>query len=153
MTKRIAVGAIFCATLCIGTAYASAFVSDGPHWGAGFMVVGLATMLVALMALGAARGNQSLSRLVWPLTFTFTIVVVVFGAALLLPAEGAQARLFWGLPLRAALVLYGLGALPILVLPLCYALTFDGMTLSDDDLGRVRALGAAYRHASRPDAT
>ncbi len=69
------------------------------------------------------------------------------------PAEGAGARLLLGLPLRAALVLYGVGLLPIVVLPFAYAVTFDDMTLSEEDLARVRALGVAHRARRDADGT
>ena len=145
MTKRIAVGATLFATCCIALAYASAFVPGGGEWGAWSMVIGLATMVVSLMVLGVARRGRGVGRLAVPLAFTFVVIVAGFGAALLLPVETVGGRLVLGLPLRAALVLYGVGLLPILVLPLAYALTFDDMTLSEADLARVRALGVEYR--------
>jgi hypothetical protein len=37
-------------------------------------------------------------------------------------------------------VIYGIGLLPIVVLPVVYALTFESQTLSADDVQRVRAL-------------
>jgi hypothetical protein len=64
-----------------------------------------------------------------------------FGAALALPAtEGPLSRLWLGLPARAAMVIYGIGLLPIFVLPIAYALTFETQTLNADDLERVRKL-------------
>jgi len=144
MTTRIAIGATIGATCCIALAYASAFIPGGATWGAWSMVLGLATMVVSLMTLGVLRKGRGVGRLALPLAFTFVVIVAGFGAALLLPAEGGGARLLLGLPLRAALVLYGVGLLPMLVLPLAYALTFDAMTLSEDDLARVRALGVAH---------
>jgi hypothetical protein len=83
-----------------------------------------------------------------PLAFTFVVIVGGFAAALLLPAEAAGARLVLGLPLRAAVVLYGVGLCPLLVLPLTYALTFDELTLRDEDLARVRELGRQYAAAN-----
>lgn len=145
MNSRIAIGATIFATCCIALAYASAFVPGGAAWGAWCMVIGLATMVVSLMSLGVLRKGRGIGTLALPLAFTFVVIVAGFGAALMLPAEGAGARLLLGLPLRAALVLYGVGLLPILVLPLAYALTFDAMTLSEEDLARVRALGVAHK--------
>lgn len=51
--------------------------------------------------------------------------------------------LLLGLPRRAAVVVYGVGLLPVFVLPVVYALTFDAQTLRAEDLERVRALAAA----------
>lgn len=147
MTRRLAIGATVAGTCCIALAYASAFVPDGPRWGSWCMVVGLATLVVSLMALGVVRRGRGVGRLAWPLAFTFVVIVAGFGAALVLPAEGEGegARILLGLPLRAALVLYGVGLLPIFVLPFAYAATFDDMTLSEEDLAQVKALGAAHR--------
>jgi hypothetical protein len=108
------------------------------------MVIGLATIVVSLMALGVARREGGLGPLRLPIAFTFVVIVGGFSAALALPGdEGAGAALVFGLPVRAAIVLYGIGLLPMLVLPLAYALTFDRMTLSEADLERVRAMRKA----------
>lgn len=147
MIKSLAIAATMFATCCIAVAYASAFVPGGPRWGAWCMVLGLATMIVALMALGATRRRGRIGRLAIPFAFTFLVIVGCFGSALALPADGASARLILGLPVRAALVIYGVGLLPMLVLPLAYALTFDALTLSESDLAQVRALGA--QHAAK----
>jgi hypothetical protein len=70
----------------------------------------------------------------------FVMLVAGFGLALALPAEGdATARLWFGLPKRAAIVLYGIGVLPLFALPLAYAFTFEGLTLRESDIERVRA--------------
>jgi hypothetical protein len=68
--------------------------------------------------------------------------VIGFGAALALPAtEGPLSQLWLGLPARAAIVIYGIGLLPIVVLPIAYAVTFKTQTLSAEDVEKVRALG------------
>ncbi|MBA2239290.1 MAG: hypothetical protein H0W24_11405, partial [Lysobacter sp.] len=60
---------------------------------------------------------------------------------------GAAEPLLFGLPQRAAIIVYGVGLLPTLVLPVAYALTFEAQTLRDEDLERVRAVGRAWRAA------
>jgi hypothetical protein len=82
---------------------------------------------------------------VGPLKYPFVFVVVVlaigFCAALALPAtESSLSRLWLGLPARAAIVIYGIGLLPIIVLPVAYALTFEAQTLNAADIERVREL-------------
>ncbi|HEX4936365.1 MAG TPA: hypothetical protein VFV33_24455 [Gemmatimonadaceae bacterium] len=153
MTKRTAIVATAASAASIALAYLSAFIEGGTRWGTWCMVLGLALMVVSLMALGVSRGGGGVGRLAAPLAFTFVVLVGGFAAAHLLPTEGAGARTLLGLPLRAAIVLYGIGVLPLVVLPLAYALTFDVMTLREDDLARVRALGAehATRHGTQGD--
>jgi hypothetical protein len=45
-----------------------------------------------------------------------------------------------GLPLRAAIIMYGIGLFPAFIIPAAYALAFDRHTLSEADLARVRAV-------------
>ena len=76
------------------------------------------------------------------------VLAIGFCAALALPAtEGPLSRLWLGLPARAAMVIYGIGLLPIVVLPIAYALTFETQTLSAEDVERVRALARANKSA------
>jgi hypothetical protein len=93
------------------------------------------------MILGATRGDRGVGPLKIPFAFVILMLVIGFGAALTLPAtEGPLSRLWLGLPARAAIVIYGIGLLPIFVLPIAYALTFDTQTLSAEDVERVREL-------------
>lgn len=128
-------------TLAVAAAYASAFLPGGaPPWAPWSMVVGIALTCTGSMALGAARPGRPLGPMAWALGFAFVVLVGCFGAVLLLPAgEGPGSRLVLGLPLRAALVIYGVGWLPVLVLPVVYARTFQQQTLDQADLDRIRA--------------
>jgi hypothetical protein len=96
------------------------------------------------MILGAVRGDKGIGKLRIPFAFVALILIAGFLAALMLPAtEGPTSSLLLGLPLRAAIVIYGIGVLPIIVLPVAYALTFETQTLSAQDVERVRELGRA----------
>jgi hypothetical protein len=75
-----------------------------------------------------------------PIGLTITIVVAGLLLAWGLPAESEP--LWLGLPRRAAIVLYGVGLLPMFVLPVAYALTFDRVTLRPEDIVAVRAARA-----------
>jgi hypothetical protein len=77
--------------------------------------------------------------------------------ALFLPAnENPGSELWLGLPARAAIIIYGIGLVPTIVLPVAYALTFESQTLSADDIEQVRALARQIekeRHrTATPDA-
>jgi hypothetical protein len=98
------------------------------------------------MILGAARGRRGIGPLKLPFLFVVAVLVIGFCAALALPAtESPLSKLWLGLPARAAVVIYGIGLLPIVVLPVAYALTFETQTLSADDLERVRAVARENR--------
>ena len=139
--RRGAVAAIAVAALAIAAAYASVPLTGGtPGWAPWLFVGGIDVLLLALMTLGAARPGRGVGRLVIPFALTGIIIAVGFGALLILPpADPADPTLWLGLPPRAAVVLYIIGFLPVLVLPLAYALTFDELTLSEADLARARA--------------
>jgi len=144
MTRRAAIAGLCSSIIAIAVAYASAFGKSGtPVWAPWVVAVAVPVSIVAIMILGAVRGG-SIGRLKIPFAFVALNLIVGFVAALALPAaEGALSRLFLGLPLRAAIVIYGIGLLPIFVLPVAYALTFETQTLSAADVERVRRLGQA----------
>lgn len=139
MTRSIALGALFVATLLIAAAYVGALVASGvPPWAPWALMIGTSTSMIAMMVLGASRRGAGLGRLAVPFAAILALLLVGFGAVLVMPAEGPASALWLGLPRRAAVILYGIGVLPLFVLPLAYAFTFDSLTLSEADLARVR---------------
>lgn len=141
-TRRVARGALVIALMAIAIAYASAFLPAGaPAWAPWLLALGIPVSLGAIMVLGAARGRQGVGRLKIPFAFVIVTLAIGFGAALFLPASETAASTLWlGLPVRAAIVIYGIGLFPIIVLPVAYALTFETQTLSAADIERVRSL-------------
>jgi hypothetical protein len=149
VVKTRALYALVVATLLIASAYASAFLPGGsPSWAVWPMVVGTTGALVSMMAMGAARPGVRLGALAWVFGAVFVLVTVAFGLALSLPPEDAGSRLVLGLPLRAAIVLFGIGLLPLFLVPVAYAATFDRVTLSEEDLARIRAEAARLRESA-----
>ena len=140
MLKRLVVGLVALSCVAVGAGYASAFAPGGaPAWAPWCLALGSNGALTSLMALGAMRRGRIAPALGWTFAGTFVLCAGSFVVALALPAnEGPQGPLLFGLPLRSAIVLLGVGVAPIAILPLAYALTFDRSTLSDDDLRRVR---------------
>lgn len=148
MRARLPLVLLVASCLAVAAAYAAAFRPDGaPSWAAWCIALGSGGMLSSTMALGATRRGRLRPVAVIACVLTFLVVSGAFGAALWMPpAEGADARLLLGLPLRTAIVLYGVGIVPLLFLPLVYAVSFDADTLNDDDIERVRR-AAAEREA------
>jgi len=141
-TRRAALVTLFAGIAAIALGYASAFGSRGtPAWAPWLLALGIPAALGAIMILGAARGDRGVGSLKIPFAFVILMLVIGFGAALALPtSEGPLSRLWLGLPARAAIVIYVVGLLPIFVLPIAYALTFETQTLSAEDVERVRKL-------------
>jgi hypothetical protein len=142
-TKRVARLAIMLATCVIAVGYASAFMPGGaPGWAPWLLALGIPGALGGIMVLGAAREHGGVGRLAIPFALVIVILTVGFSLALTLPAnEGAESTLWLGLPARAAIVVYGIGLIPVVVLPVAYALTFETQTLAAEDVERVRQLG------------
>jgi hypothetical protein len=149
-TRRAARYVLVLSILAIATGYASAFKTGGaPGWAPWMLALGMPAALGSIMVLGAARGSKGIGALKLPFLFVFVVLASGFCLALGLPAEAKGATLLFGLPLRAAIIIYGIGLLPIVVLPVAYAITFDTQTLSESDIARVREL-AATRRAANP---
>jgi hypothetical protein len=117
-----------------------------PAWAPLSLAIGANGVIMSLMAIGAVRHDTMPRSLVWTFIGLFVLCAGAFVVALVMPPqEGAGGPLLLGLPLRTAIVLYGVGVVPIAILPLAYALTFDSSTLSEEDLVRVRAANAEMR--------
>lgn len=140
MTHRFALAALVAGTLLIAAAYAAQMIlGTAPAWAPWAYLVGMSTTMLAMLVLGAARSRTGVGRLALPIAFIYVLLLVGFGMALTLPPETIDAPLWLGLPRRAAIVLYGIGVLPLFLLPIAYALTFESMTLREEDMTRVAA--------------
>jgi len=141
-TRRIARSLLIVSLSAIAVAYASAFLPGGaPKWAPWLLALGIPFSLGGIMILGAARGARGVGPLKIPFAFVIVTLAAGFCAALVLPASESPASTLWlGLPARAAIVIYGIGLFPIIVLPVAYALTFESQTLTADDIERVRSL-------------
>jgi hypothetical protein len=142
VTRRASLAGLIAGILAIAVGYAAAFLPGGPPaWAPWLLALGIPFALGAIMILGAARGRMGIGPLKYPFAFVVAVLAIGFCAALALPATESQLSILWlGLPARAAIVIYGVGLLPIIVLPVAYALTFETQTLNSEDVERVREL-------------
>lgn len=147
LTRRGALRLVALSTAVCGAAYALSF---GPPlatrvapW---LLAIGANALILSLMALGALRRDRLPRSLAWVFGGLFVLCAGAFLVALGMPArEGAGGPMLLGLPLRTAIVLYGVGVLPMFVLPFAYAFTFESLNLTEHDLERVRAAHAALK--------
>ncbi len=139
-------GALTASTLAVATAYALAFLPAAPPLVAPVLLAGgTGGVLASVLALAVQRDGRL--GAFWIPVLTVGLVVGAGLAALVLaPAtDPADPTLVLGLPPRAAFLLYGVGLVPALIVPLAYALTFERSTLRPEDLERVRRAAAARR--------
>ena len=143
MSRRASLVALMASLTLVGLGYLSAFIpAVPPMWGAWALLVGSVAALLAMSLLGAGESPEA-RRLLLPLGIVFILLVGGIGSGLLLPDAGAGDRLFGGLPLPAALLLYGAGLLPLLVVPLVYAWTFQGTGLEQEAMADLTARAKA----------
>jgi hypothetical protein len=114
----------------IGIAYAATIGAGAPTgWVPWFVAFGCVSCSVGLFVVGAASRGPIRPLIGWVLLALFVVMAAAFGAALAMPApEGATERIVLGLPQRLAILFYGIGFLPLIALPLTFA-----MTLGRDD--------------------
>ena len=154
-TRRASLGALIVGILPIAVGYLAALLpGETPAWAPWLLALGIPVAIGAIMILGAARGRMGIGPLKYPFAFVVAVLAIGFCAALALPAtESPLSKLWLGLPARVAIVIYGIGLLPIIVLPVAYALTFKTQTLTAADVERVRELAREYRARSEGHAS
>lgn len=131
--------AVVIGLLLAAVAYAGAFLEGGaPGWSGWAMAAALALVLPGTLALGGRRRGAHAGRLVSRVALALgALLAVGFALALALPTEAPGDPLWLGLPRRAAIVVYGIGLLPFLLLPWAYARDFAA---DDLDPAAVHAL-------------
>lgn len=139
MHARLALRSFVAGVLAVALAYGLAFLPPGAaRWAPWIMAAGIALTMASAMALGASRPGRPLGALGWVFAGAFVLILGGFWLALGLTPAGGGEPLWLGLPRRAAILVYGIGLLPVFLLPVAYAMTFDAVTLSDEDLARFR---------------
>lgn len=110
--------------------YGDALIAGAATSASGWlMAVALVLVLPATLALGARRARGT-SRLAVSVAVLLGVVLAAgFGLALGLPDLGSNEPLWLGLPRRAAVIVYGVGLIPLLFLPWAYARTHAGTDL------------------------
>lgn len=121
--RRVGLRLLVVGVLAQGAAMIAAATGGGAA-AAWLGVVGTTLTMVGALVMGAARAGRLTP---WATAAAALVAVLLFAglaAALLLPPETIAEPLWLGLPRRAAILLLGIGVLPALVLPACYALDF-----------------------------
>lgn len=108
----------------------------------GVWIFGLssAAFPVGLIVLGAARRGR-VGAVAAPAVVLAVLLVGAMVALLALRGRALEGPWVWGLPLPAAILVYGVGLAPLGLVVLAYALTFDRWTLPDEELERFRRRG------------
>lgn len=121
---------------CSSPALLLAFATGTPAGDVAFALLGTA-FPVALIALGAQR-RGSLGPLLWPLVALLLILEAAFVVMLALRGGVLTSPWVGGLPLATAVQFYGLFLLPLVLVSLAYAWTFERFGLRQEDLDELR---------------
>ena len=137
--RRVALVCVTGGVLLVAAAYFATWAGWAPRFAVGAMIVGIALQLGGITVLGGSSSGPRNQYVIVAALFLGAVVVLGFGAAVLLPAEGAGAGPYLlGLPRRAAIILLGVGILPFLVLPFLYAADFNTHGLDESSLAQLR---------------
>ena len=126
----------------VGVALAYVLVLTGlPAAGAPWLLAaGASAVLAGVACLGAARPGRSARRLGFAIALAFIAVGAGLLLALALPAPTTDGALLLGLPRVTTILLLLTGLVPLLVLPIAYAIAFDDEVIAAADLERLRTV-------------
>ena len=137
--RGLALACITAGVLLVSAAYGATWAKWRPDLAVWAMILGIALQLGGITVLGGTRAGRRNAYVIIAALFLGAVVVLGFGAAIVLPPEtAATSSYLLGLPRRAAIVLLGIGILPFLVLPFLYAADFDANGLDEASLAQLR---------------
>lgn len=126
VVSRLGLVALIVGIVAVALAYASAF-APAPWDQRGVLLMAFAQplVLVGVTAMATGAGLARDWRWQWTLVLTWLVGAVGLVGALLMPTEVVGEVLWLGLPRRFALLFGLVGVVPMVVLPLMYAITFE----------------------------
>ena len=143
-SKDLGIRGLVLGALLVLLAYGSAWFG-APTWGVWCMIVGSALCMASATAMGAANSHVRPARVAMAAGFLFVVIAAGFGVPLLLAPDAVDAPLVLGLPLRVAIEFYGIGLLPVFMMPVLFAIEFKSDGLDEAALAELRDRCAAAR--------
>ena len=131
--------------LAVSLAYGALITGVGGAAAPWLLALGSTSVLAGLACLGAARRAARGATLAVAIGIAFTAVGTGLLLALVLPAPTVDGPILLGLPRVTTVLLLLTGLVPLLLLPVAFALAFAEEVLTEQDLERIRA-------AASPDA-
>lgn len=126
MNARTPALLLFLSTLLIALVYGALLFTPPTSFTNLLLAIGISGASTSVMAFGLPRHSRRARNVVAvTLGLTFLLTTAGFAFALRASAPTAASRLLLGLPAGAAVLIYVVGMLPLIVLPIVYAFTFD----------------------------
>lgn len=146
--RRLALASVTFGVILVAAAYLATWAGRVAGPAVWAMILGIALQLGGMTVLGGSHAGPRRKYVTVAALFLAAVIVIGFGSAVLLPPPPTESpSYFLGLPLRAAIVLLGVGILPFFVLPFLYAADFDETGLDDASLDRLREECRSLRDA------
>jgi hypothetical protein len=129
--------------IAVAGAYALVFADIAFHAAPWLLALGTTAVLAGMVVLGIARRGRAAPVLTLATVVCFASVAIGLAVPLMLPAPTASDPLLLGLPRPTTILLLLAGLLPLVLLPVMYAIAFEREVLSQDDLAAIRDERAA----------
>lgn len=128
MSERFSISLLSVGALLVALAYGLTFLSAGSvaPW---LLAAGATLVLTGLGLLGAGERAPRLAAVV---LVACSLTFIGFATALLLKPHAEGGPLLFGLPRATTLLLLLTGLLPLVMLPIAYAVLFKSEVLSDE---------------------
>lgn len=132
-------------TATIGAVYGWSLLTDSaPAWSPWALGLAVPATMVSAILIGVSPRASRTAKLRAGVAAALTLLLLASGFVLALALSGAGEPLVLGLPRRAAIIMYGVGLLPFLVVPVAYALAFeDGAPGTETESGAGRGIDRA----------
>lgn len=141
--RRAGLSLLVLGLLAVAAAYALVIADSALRAAPWWLALGTTSVLAGMAIMGIARRGRATPLLARAAALCCVSVAVGLVIPLVLPAPSAGEPLFLGLPRPTAMLLLLVGLLPLVLLPLAYAIAFEREVLSQDDLAAMRDERAA----------
>lgn len=130
---RAAIHTLTVSLVLVALGYAAALTGVSPSVAPWTLALGTAGVLGALLLLAARRGSRAMRRLATVAWVITVLLAVGLGIALAAAPPTPDGPLLLGLPRSTAILLIVVGLVPLVLLPLAWAATFDREVMGDGD--------------------
>ena len=135
--------------VAVAIAYALVLARIGAAEAPFLIALGASAVLAGIACLGAARRGRATPRLAAAIVVAFCAVAGGLIVGLSLPAPTPDGALLLGLPRATAWMLLFTGGIPLLLLPVAFAIAFEDEVIDAADLERLRAESAQHASSGR----
>lgn len=136
--RRAGLSLLVLGLFAVGAAYALVLTDRALRAAPWWLALGTTAVLAGMAMMGIARRGRATPMLARAAAVSCVSVAAGLVVPLVLPAPSAGEPLLLGLPRPTAILLSLVGLLPLVLLPIAYAVAFEREVLTEDDLAALR---------------